>query len=132
MPWYNNMYIYTMEQFVRHVAEWTASLLDKRLKVNAGMSKVMVGSSGGKMIVNSGKWPHDILGKECRQTLFGAQYAKMDSQTVQWCAWWLFGVDDCFRCRQCDGTMQEADLAEDLVYGCVKCLCYLGDTCIYS
>ena len=25
--------------------------------MNAGNSKVMVGSSGGKMIVNSGKWP---------------------------------------------------------------------------
>ena len=36
------------------VAEWRASLHDKGLKVNAGKSKVMVGSSGGKMIVNSG------------------------------------------------------------------------------
>ena len=25
--------------------------------MNSGRSKVMVGSSGGKMIVNSGKWP---------------------------------------------------------------------------
>ena len=25
--------------------------------MNAGKSRVMVGSSGGKMIVNSGKWP---------------------------------------------------------------------------
>ena len=30
--------------------------IDKGLKVNAGKSKVMVGRSGGKMIVNSGKW----------------------------------------------------------------------------
>ena len=29
--------------------------VNKGLKVNAGKSKVMVGSSGGKMIVNSGK-----------------------------------------------------------------------------
>ena len=29
--------------------------------MNAGKSKVMVGSSGGKMIENSGKWP----GKLC-------------------------------------------------------------------
>ena len=43
-----------MEQIGRRVAEWGASLLDKGLKVNAGKSKVMVGSSGGKMIVNSG------------------------------------------------------------------------------
>ena len=47
----------TIEQLGRRVAEWRASLLDKGLKVNAGKSKVMVGISGGKMIVNSGKWP---------------------------------------------------------------------------
>ena len=45
----------TMEQLGRRVADWRASLLDKGLKVNAGKSKVMVGSRGGKMIVNSGK-----------------------------------------------------------------------------
>ena len=31
--------------------------------MNAGKSKVMVGSSGGKMIVNSGKWPCGVCGK---------------------------------------------------------------------
>ena len=36
-------------------------------------------------------------------------------------------------CRRCDGTIQEADLAEDLMmegetYGCVQSFCYLGDT----
>ena len=46
----------TMEQLGRRVTEWRASLLDKGLNVNEGKSKVMVGSSGGKMIVNSGKW----------------------------------------------------------------------------
>ena len=45
-----------MEPLGRGVAGWRTSLLDKGLKVNAGKSKVMVGSSGGKMIVNSGKW----------------------------------------------------------------------------
>ena len=44
----------TMEQLGRWVAYWRASLLGKGLKVNAGKSKVMVGNSGGKMIVNSG------------------------------------------------------------------------------
>ena len=39
----------TMGQLGRRVADWRASLLGKRLKVNAGKSKVMVGSSGGKM-----------------------------------------------------------------------------------
>ena len=43
----------TMEQLGRRVADWRASLLDKGLKVNAGKYKVMVVSSGGKMIVNS-------------------------------------------------------------------------------
>ena len=37
--------------------------MDKGLKVNAGKSKVMVGSSGGKMIVNSGKRPCGVRGK---------------------------------------------------------------------
>ena len=53
----------TMEQLGRRVADWRASLFDKGLKVNAGQSKVMVGSSGGKMIVNSGKWPCGVCGK---------------------------------------------------------------------
>ena len=70
----------TMEQLGRRVADWRASLLGKGLKVNAGKSKVMVGSSGGKMIVNSGKWPCGLCGKGVRQTLFSAQYVKkMDS-----------------------------------------------------
>ena len=42
-------------------------------------------------------------------------------------------VADGFRCRRCDGTIQEVDLAEDLMvdgetYACVKSFCYLGDT----
>ena len=53
----------TMEQLGRRVAEWRASLLDKGLKVNAEKSKVMVGSSVGKIIVNSGKWPCGVCGK---------------------------------------------------------------------
>ena len=53
----------TMEQLGRRVSDWRASLLGKGLKVNAGKSKVMVGSSGGNMIVNSGKWPCGVCGK---------------------------------------------------------------------
>ena len=53
----------TMEQLGRRVADWRASLLGKGLKVNTGKSKGMVGSSGGKMIVNSEKWPCDVCGK---------------------------------------------------------------------
>ena len=36
----------TMEQLGRWVADWRPSLLGKGLQVNAGKSKVMVGSSG--------------------------------------------------------------------------------------
>ena len=46
-----------MKQLGRHVTEWRASIPDKGLKVNAGNTKLMVGISGGEMIVNSGKWP---------------------------------------------------------------------------
>ena len=53
----------TMEQLGRRVSDWRAWLLGKGLKVNAGKCKVMVGSSGGKMIVNSGKWPCGVCGK---------------------------------------------------------------------
>ena len=45
----------------------------------------------------------------------------------------LSRVADSFRCRRCDGKIQEVDLAEDLIVGgetyeCVKSFCYLGDT----
>ena len=51
----------TMKQHGRRVADWRASMLGKGL--NAGKSKVMVGSSGVKMIVNFGKWPCGVCGK---------------------------------------------------------------------
>ena len=53
----------TMEQLDRRMAECKASLLDKGLKVNAGKFKVMAGSSGGKMIINAGKWPCGVCRK---------------------------------------------------------------------
>ena len=65
----------TMEQIGRRVAEWRASLLGKGWKVNAGKSKVMVCSSGGKMIVNSGTWP-------CGPYLLG-QYNSYIHGTIQ-------------------------------------------------
>ena len=99
--------------------------------MNAGKSKVMVGSSGGKMIVISGKWP-------CGVCVKGVQ-ANFVKCTV--CKNWFHGgvcgalslVVDGFRCNRFDGTLQEADLAEYLVvdgetYGCIKSICYLGDT----
>ena len=68
----------TMEQFGRRVTEWKASIPDKGLNVNAGKSKVMVGSSGEKMVVNSEKWPCGVR----------------DDLSL---------VADRFRCKQCDG-----------------------------
>ena len=101
----------TMEQPGRRVADWRASLLGKGLKANVGKYKVMVGSSGGKMIVNSGKWPCGVCGK-------GVQ-ANSVQCTV--CKKWihkqcsgvrvdLSQVADDFRCRRCDGTIQEVHL----------------------
>ena len=42
-----------MKHLGRRVTEWRVSLPDKGLNVNAGKSKVMVGGSSGKIIVNS-------------------------------------------------------------------------------
>ena len=49
------------------------------------------------------------------------------------CSGDLSWVADGFGCRRCDGTIQEANLAEDLMvdgetYECVNNFCYLGDT----
>ena len=75
------------------------------------------------------------VGKEYRQTLFSAQYVKKKyiHKRCSGVRGDLLRVADGFRCRRCDGTIQEVDLAEDLMvdgetYACVKSLCYLGDT----
>ena len=75
----------TMEQLGRRVAEWRASLLDKGLKVNAEKSKVMVDSSGGKIIVNSGKCPCGVCGKGLQANSVHCTVCKknMDSQVVR-------------------------------------------------
>ena len=74
------------------------------------------------------------VGKEYRQTLFSAQYVK------KWIHKRCSGVRgdvsrvaDGFRCRRCDGTIQEVVLADNLMvdgerYECVKRFYYLGDT----
>ena len=85
------------------MADWRDSLLGKGLKVNAGKSKVMVGSSGGKKIENSGKWACGVCGK-------GVQ---TNSVQCTVCKKWihklcsglcsdLSRVADGFRCRRCD------------------------------
>ena len=91
----------TMEQLCRRVAEWRASLLDKGLKVNAGKSKVMVGSNGGMMIVNSGKWPCSVCGKEVEAnsvqcTVCGKKWIHKLCSGVHGD---LSRVADSFRCR---------------------------------
>ena len=124
----------TMEQLGRRVTDCRAIMLGKGLKVNAVKSKVMVGSSGGKMIVNHKKWPCGVYGK-------GVQ---TNSVQCTVCKKWihkrwsgvrgdLSRVADGFRCRRCDGTIQEVDLAEDVMvdgetYECVKSFYYQGDT----
>ena len=52
---------------------------------------------------------------------------------MQWCAGGdLSRVADGFRCRRCDGTIQEVDLAYLMVdgetYECVKSLCVIWET----
>ena len=124
----------TMEQLGRRVADWRASLLGKGLKVNAGKSKVMVGSRGGKMIVNSGKWPCGVCGKGVQaNSVQCTVYKKWIHKRCSGVRGDLSRVADGFMCRRFDGTIQEVDLAEDLMvdgetYECVKSFCYLGDT----
>ena len=114
-----------MEQLGRRVADWRAILLGKGLKVNAGKSKVMVGSSGGKMIVKSGVCGKGVQANSVHCTVCKKWIHKR-------CSGDLSRVADGFRCRRCDGTIQEVDLVEDLMvdgetYECVNSFCYLGD-----
>ena len=100
------------------VAEWRASLLDKGLNVNAGTFKVMVGSSGVKMIVNSGKWPCGVCGKGVQAN--SVQCTICNTGIHKRCSGVrgdLSREADGFKCRRCDGTIQEVDLAEDVMVG---------------
>ena len=103
----------TMEKLGRRVAEWRVSLLDKGLKVNTGDSKVRVGSSGGKMIVNYGKWTWRGCWKGVHANTVKCTVCK------QWNHWRCSGVRgdlslvvDDFMCKRCDGTMHEAEIAD--------------------
>ena len=58
------------------VAQWRGSHTEKKLKVNAGKSKLMDGSSGRKMIVSSGKSPCVVAGKGVQANPVSAQYVK--------------------------------------------------------
>ena len=75
-----------------------------------------VGSSGGKMIVNSGKWPCGVCGKRVQTNSVQCTVCKkwIHRRCSGVCGD-LSRVANGFRCRQCDGTIQEVDLAEDLM-----------------
>ena len=99
--------------------------------MNAGNYKVMVGSSVGKIIVNSGNWPCGVCGKGVHAN------SVQCTVCIKWihyrCNGDLALVAGGFWCKRCDVTIHEADLAKGLVvygetYGCVKSFCYLGDT----
>ena len=89
----------TTEQLGRLVADWRASLLGKGLKVNAGKSKVMVGSSGGKMIVNSGKWYCGVCGKGVQANSVQCIVCKWIHKRCSGVRIDLSWVADGFRCR---------------------------------
>ena len=101
--------------------------------MNAGKSKVMVGRSG-KIIVNSGKWPCGVYGKEVQANSVQCTICKkLIHKRYNGVRGDLSRVVDGFMCRRCDGTIQETDRTEDLMvdretYECVKSFCYLADT----
>ena len=106
----------SMEELGRRVAEWRVDLIDKEMKVNAGTSKVMVGSSGGKINVNSGKWHCGVCGKGVwANSVKCTVYKKWIYKRCRGVRGDLSMVVDGFRCKRCDGTFQEADLDEDLM-----------------
>ena len=88
--------------------------------------KVIVGISGGKMMVNSGKWPCGVCGKGVQSNYV------MCTVYIQWIHKRCSGVRgdlpllaDSYRCKRSHGTIKEADLGGDLVvdketYGCKR------------
>ena len=74
----------------------------------------MVGSSGEMMIVNSGNWPCGVCGKGVQETVQCTLCKKWIHKRCSSVRGDLWLVADSFRCKLCDGTIQEADLAEDL------------------
>ena len=88
----------TMEQLGRRVAEWRASLLD-----NAGKSEVMVGSGGGTMIVNYGKWHCGVCGKGVQANSVQCIVCKkLIHKRCSVVCGDLSRVADGFMCRRCD------------------------------
>ena len=98
----------TMETIGRGVAVWKAVLLVKGLKVNAGKSKVMVGSSGGMLIVNAGKWPCGVCVKGVQENSVKCTVCKkwIHKQCSGVCGDLSLVVDG-FRCKRCDGQSKK-------------------------
>ena len=89
------------------------------MKVNAGKSKVMVCSSGGKVIANF------VQCTICKTWIHKRCSGVRDHLSL---------VVDGFRYKRCNGTNYEAYLAEDLVVETSPideetwmCICYPGD-----
>ena len=76
------------------------------------------------MIVNSGKW-HCGVWERCAGKLLSAEYVNSGFTSGVRCD--LSLVVDGFRCKRCDRTILEADLAEHLLRGgiwsCMRCPC---------
>ena len=99
----------TTEIIERRLDKFNVSLEKYVVCVTGG--KVMVGNSGGKMIVNSGKWTCGVCGKGVQAN--SVQYTVCKKWIHKWCSGVrgdLSRVADGFRCRRCDGTIQEVDL----------------------
>ena len=59
----------------------------------------------GKTIVNSGKWPCGVGGKGVQAN--SVQCTLCKKLIHKWCSGDLSWVADGFRCRRCDGSIQE-------------------------
>ena len=69
------------------------------------------------------------MGKTTGPTGVVSEMIKASGDFGSRCSGDLSRVADGFKCRRCNGTIQEADLMVDgETYECVKSFCYMGDT----
>ena len=70
----------------------------------------MVGSSAGKSIVNSGKWPCGVCGKGVQVNAVKCTVCKKwIHKRYSGVRGYLLLVVDGFRCKRCEGIILEAD-----------------------
>ena len=74
--------------------------------MNTGKSKVIVGSSGRKIIVSTEQYSCGACGKQCRKTLLSTQYVKrgFTCVVVVYVVYSLSVVVDGLMCKQCHGN----------------------------